>query len=58
MHLLKMEAIKITEDFFKRNLLKKGNGQVPVKQNSALSDIEKYGGYNKAYASYFFVYKI
>lgn len=39
--------------FFKRNLLKKGNGQVPVKQNSALSDIEKYGGYNKAYASYF-----
>lgn len=38
---------------FDQNILKKGKGQVPVKKNSPLSDIEKYGGYNKATCTYF-----
>lgn len=38
---------------FKINPLKKGIGQVPLKQNSPLNDIEKYGGYDKASSSYF-----
>lgn len=38
---------------FKMNPLKKGSGQVPLKQNSPLSDISKYGGYDKPASSYF-----
>ncbi len=38
---------------FDVNPLKKGNGQVPLKKNTPLSDISKYGGYNGATASYF-----
>ena len=42
---------------FDQNLLKKGNGQVAIKANSALSDISKYGGYNRASSSYFSIVK-
>lgn len=38
---------------FDQNILKKGNGQVPIKKNSPLSDIEKYGGYNRAASTCF-----
>lgn len=38
---------------FDQNILKKGKGQVPIKKNSALSDIEKYGGYNRATSTCF-----
>ncbi len=39
---------------FDQQLMKKGQGQVPVKGcNERLSDIEKYGGYNKAKGTYF-----
>ncbi len=38
---------------FKQNILKKGNGQVPIKANSPRSDIEKYGGYDKATSTFF-----
>lgn len=38
---------------FKMNPLKKGSGQVSLKQNSPLSDISKYGGYDKPASSYF-----
>ena len=38
---------------FKMNPLKKGSGQVSLKQNSPLSDISKYGGYDKPTSSYF-----
>lgn len=38
---------------FDQNILKKGNGQVPIKKNSPVSNIEKYGGYNRATATYF-----
>lgn len=38
---------------FKMNPLKKWSGQVSLKQNSPLSDISKYGGYDKPASSYF-----
>lgn len=44
---------KHTGTLFKLNPLKKGNGQVPLKKNSPLSDISKYGGYDKATSAYF-----
>lgn len=37
---------------FDQNIMKKGNGQVPLKGDSPISDIEKYGGYNKASIAY------
>ena len=37
--------------------MKKGSGQVPLKQNGALSDIEKYGGYDKPISTYFSLVK-
>lgn len=40
-------------ELFKLNPLKKGSGQVPLKANSLLSDISKYGGYDKPTACYF-----
>ena len=38
---------------FDQNILKKGNGQVPIKANSPISDIDKYGGYNRATSTCF-----
>lgn len=38
---------------FDQNILKKGQGQVPIKKNSPRSNIEKYGGYNRATSTYF-----
>lgn len=38
---------------FDQNIMKKGKGQVPLKGDSPISNIEKYGGYNKAKAAYF-----
>lgn len=38
---------------FDQNILKKGNGQVPIKANSSLSNIDRYGGYNRATSTYF-----
>ena len=37
--------------------LKKGSGQVPQKGSGALSDISRYGGYNRATATYFSLVK-
>ena len=34
-------------------LMKKGNGQVPIKGNDKRLTVEKYGGYNKASGAYF-----
>lgn len=42
---------------FDQNLMKKGKGQVSIKSDSPLSDIAKYGGYNKAASAYFTVVK-
>ncbi len=38
---------------FDQNILKKGKGQVPVKMNSPMEDIDKYGGYNRATSTCF-----
>ncbi len=38
---------------FDQNILKKGNGQVPIKANSCRANIQKYGGYNKASCAFF-----
>ncbi len=46
-------AFKQKGGLFDQNILKKGNGQVPVKSNSPLEDINKYGGYNRATATCF-----
>ena len=43
---------------FDQNVMKKGQGQVPLKADSPLSDISKYGGYNKASAGYFVLLKV
>lgn len=40
-------------ELFKLNPLKKGKGQVPLKENTALCDISKYGGYDRPAAAYF-----
>lgn len=40
-------------ELFDRLPLKKGEGQVSLKKEGAISDISKYGGYNKAKISYF-----
>ena len=37
--------------------MKKGKGQVPLKEQGRISDIEKYGGYNKATTAYFMLIK-
>lgn len=42
---------------FDRNPLKKGRGQAPLTSSGARSSIEKYGGYNKAIATYFTLVK-
>ncbi|QEJ94056.1 type II CRISPR RNA-guided endonuclease Cas9 [Treponema phagedenis] len=42
-----------TGGFFDQNIMKKGKGQFPLKENSPLSDISKYGGYNKVSGAYF-----
>lgn len=46
-------AFKQQGGLFDQNIVKKGSGQVPIKANSARSDIEKYGGYNRASSKYF-----
>ena len=42
-----------TGGLFDQNLMRKGKGQIPQKENSKKSDIGKYGGYNKASSAYF-----
>lgn len=38
---------------FDQNIMKKEKGQVPIKGDSPISNIKKYGGYNKAKVAYF-----
>lgn len=42
-----------TGELYKLNPLRKGKGQIPQKENSKKSDIDKYGGYDKARSAYF-----
>ena len=48
------QAYEVKGGFFDQNLMKKGKGQVRIKDNKSMSlPIEKYGGYNKAAGAYF-----
>ena len=42
---------------FDQTIMKKGKGQVPLKRESPVSDIAKYGGYNKASVAYMMLVK-
>ena len=42
-----------TGGLYDQNLMRKGKGQIPQKENTNKSNIEKYGGYNKASSAYF-----
>lgn len=42
-----------TGGLFDQQLMKKGKGQIPIKENNRLQDISKYGGYNKEAGAYF-----
>lgn len=44
-------------ELFKENILKKRKGQVPIKGDSPVSDIEKYGGYNMEKVAYMMLVK-
>ena len=46
-------AFKQKGGLFDQNILKKGNGQVSIKSNSPLADIDRYGGYNRATSTCF-----
>lgn len=48
-------AKEVKGGLFDQQILKKGKGQVPLKANGAVSQIDKYGGYNKAAGTYFFL---
>ena len=49
-----VQYIGIAKDEFKRlQRLKKGQGQVPVKESGRMSDISRYGGYGSAKNTYF-----
>ncbi len=52
--LVTRRSYEVTGGLFDQQLMKKGKGQVPIKgSDSRLSDIQKYGGYNKAAGTYF-----
>ena len=42
-----------TGGLYDQNIMRKGKGQIPQKENTGKSAIEKYGGYNKASSAYF-----
>jgi len=46
-------AAPVKGGLFDQLLLRKGKGQVPIKESDKRLSIEKYGGYNKATGSYF-----
>lgn len=50
-------AYKQQGGFWDQQPCKKCKGQIPLKQNSKISDIEKYGGYNKVASAYFSLVK-
>ena len=52
------QAYEVKGGFFDQNLMKKGKGQVRIKDNGQLTlPIERYGGYNKAAGAYFILVK-
>ena len=46
-------SYEVKGGLFDQQILKKGNGQVPIKSEDRIGNIDKYGGYNKASGAYF-----
>ena len=56
--LVTRKCYEVKGGLFDQQIMKKGKGQVPIKSSDArLSDIEKYGGYNKATGAYYMLVK-
>lgn len=56
--LISVETKRATGGFYNQQLLKKGNGQYPIKTSvEALRNIERYGGYNSVSISHFCLVK-
>lgn len=56
--LVTRKAYEVKGGLFDQQIMKKGKGQIPIKANDdRLSNIEKYGGYNKATETYFMLVK-
>lgn len=56
--LVTRKAYEVKGGLFDQQIMKKGKGQIPIKANDGrLSNIEKYGGYNKATGTYFMLVK-
>lgn len=56
--LVTRRSYEVKGALFDQTLMKKGNGQIPIKaSDERLADIEKYGGYNKAAGTYFMLVK-
>lgn len=51
--LVTRKAYEVNGGLFDQQIMKKGKGQIPIKSSDErLSDIQKYGGYNKAAGAY------
>ncbi|RGO25652.1 type II CRISPR RNA-guided endonuclease Cas9 [Dorea sp. OM02-2LB] len=55
--LVTRKSYEITGGLFDQQIMKKGKGQVRIKENDDRLSIEKYGGYNKATGAYFMLVK-
>ena len=56
--LVTRKAYEVKGGLFDQQLMKKGKGQISIKgSDNRLSNIEKYGGYNKATGAYFMLVK-
>lgn len=56
--LVTRKSYEVKGGLFDQQIMKKGKGQVPIKGNDErLSNIDKYGGYNKATGTYFMLVK-
>lgn len=56
--LVTRKSYEVKGGLFDQQIMKKGKGQIPIKGNDdRLSNIEKYGGYNKATGAYYMLVK-
>ncbi|WP_461811199.1 type II CRISPR RNA-guided endonuclease Cas9 [Faecalimonas sp.] len=56
--LVTRKSYEVKGGLFDQQIMKKGKGQIPIKANDdRLSNIEKYGGYNKATGAYYMLVK-
>ena len=53
--LIVRRSYEVKGGLFDQQILKKGNGQISIKANDRIGNIDKYGGYNKASGAYFMV---